>query len=259
MQPDQFIMDIFEGALTAKIKTFVSEVLSMKLKWARGNSHGWTRKDIVYEISSLYTNIHSDGTWARELDETDQIIALTTQIDTLQKEVKRATVALATSTQENSTPSESDPNKRIKTSPADKNSPSTQPGGDNNFGANQPYTVKPWKLGFEGNVIQKDGTTFYWCTKDHWSNKVKYNGMYYTQHTNGHDIWRKQIDAKQKHRLEGTDANKDSTTPKADEAQQKKLSLIGESLRAALCTQAGLSSDVSDRLWKEACDDTGYQ
>ena len=68
---DQFIMDIFDGALTAKVKTFVTEVSSMKLRWARGNSHGWTRKDIVYEISSLYTNIHSDGSWARELDETD--------------------------------------------------------------------------------------------------------------------------------------------------------------------------------------------
>ena len=40
-----------------------------------------------------------------------------------------------------------------------------------------------------------------------------------------------------------------STAPNAD---AKKLAL-SESLRTAMCTQAGLSSDVSDRLWSDAC------
>ena len=140
----------------------------MKLKWARGNPIGWTMKEIVHKISSLYTNLDSDGTWARELDETDQIVALTPQVMTMQKELERTTVALATSMEGKSTPA---------SSPADQNKPSAQSGGDNNHGANQPYTVKPWKLEFQGNVFVKEGTTFYWCTKDHWSNKVKYNGM----------------------------------------------------------------------------------
>ena len=165
---DQYIIDVFDGALTAKCKTFLSEVSSMKLKWARGNPIGWTMKEIVHKISSLYTNLDSDGTWARELDETDQIVALTPQVMTMQKELERTTVALATSMEGKSTPA---------SSPADQNKPSAQSGGNNNHGANQPYTVKPWKLEFQGNVFVKEGTTFYWCTKDHWSNKVKYNGM----------------------------------------------------------------------------------
>ena len=112
------------------------------------------------------------------------------------------------------------------------------------------------------------GTTYHWCTGDHWSGGVKHNGMYANHPTSEHDNWRIETDAKRETKygnkrsdtsgptvLPGTTTSSDTPTVVSD-ASQKKLAL-SESLRTALCTQAGMSSDLADRIWTEACRDSG--
>ena len=41
-----------------------------------------------------------------------------------------------------------------------------------------------------------------------------------------------------------------------NDAKTKKLAL-SESLRTALCTQAGMSDEAADRIWEEACRESG--
>ena len=84
----------------------------------------------------------------------------------------------------------------------------------------------------------------------------------YAKHDNaGHDAWRKNIDDKRDKAKAtastGTSSTTASTTASA-KANNKKLAL-SESLRTALCTQAGLSANAADRIWKEAYRDSGNE
>ena len=90
----------------------------------------------------------------------------------------------------------------------------------------------------------------------------------YAKHDNaGHDAWNKDIDDKREanHRAKkgagggtntpGTSTPASAVTPMMI-SSTKKLAL-SESLCTALCTQTGLSADVADRIWAEACRDSG--
>ncbi len=90
-----FINDYFTACLTVPVKSFASEVNSMKHKWQLG-----MHMDMEYvrtTICQLYINLEEDKIWARELAEVSQIIALTTKIDSLESKLQ-STIALATST-----------------------------------------------------------------------------------------------------------------------------------------------------------------
>ena len=91
--------------------------------------------------------------------------------------------------------------------------------------------------------------------KDHYSGGVVHNGMYTRHKTYEHDAWRKDFDEK-KANGKTYKANTSATPSTAQNADAKKLTLI-ESLRTAMCTQAGLSSEVTDRLWSYACMESG--
>ena len=103
----------------------------------------------------------------------------------------------------------------------------------------------------------KDGKEWHWCMKDHYHDGAVKNGMYAPHKTSEHDAWRKAHDEKQgrKHNSYKKDDATPSTAPSAD---AKKLAL-SESLRTALCTQAGLSTQEAARLWNDACKDSGNE
>ena len=85
----------------------------------------------------------------------------------------------------------------------------------------------------------------------HYSGGVVHNGMYARHKTYEHDAWRKDFDEK-KANGKTSKANPSATSNTAQNADAKVLAL-SESLRTAVCTQAGLSSEVADRLWSNAC------
>mmetsp|Transcript_15029 Transcript_15029/g.27316 ORF Transcript_15029/g.27316 Transcript_15029/m.27316 type:complete len:139 (-) Transcript_15029:488-904(-) len=128
----------------------------MKQDWNLGDSPDLTREKIALKITQLYVNIRDDGTWKQELAQTDQIIAIATQVAEMKRELASTSIALATATSAGNT----------------NDSTSGVASGK------QPYTVKPFCLEFKGESIVVGGTTYYWCTCDHWSNMAKYNGMY---------------------------------------------------------------------------------
>ena len=97
-----------------------------------------------------------DGTWKKDNDCEDQIIALTTCLDKAEteRELKNAKVtALATTAAAAAAPLDNVP----------------EPG------TRKPYAVAAcWLMLIKGeDIVIKDRTTFHWCTKDHWSDDKK--------------------------------------------------------------------------------------
>ena len=75
--------------------------------------------------------------------------------------------------------------------------------------------------------------------------------MYACHKTYEHDAWQKYFDEK-KANGNTFKANPSATSNTVQNADAKKLALR-ESLRTAMCTQAGLSSEVADCLWSNSC------
>ena len=165
-------------------------------------------------------------------------MALTTLVSQMKASIAKNTIALTTQT---SRP------------PVDSANPRT--GNRNN--RNTPYTVAAWRLEKKGESQTKDEIEWHWCTKDHYSGGVVHNGMYARHKTYEHDAWRKYFDEK-KANGKRFKSNPIATSNTAQNADAKILAL-SESLRTAMCTQAGLSSEVADRLWSDACRESGNE
>jgi len=84
---DQFILDVFAGCEQVKCKTFKDEMTRMKNRWLLNNPDNWSCSYITTTMLMHYTNMNAPGvdTWAKESAETNQIIALTTRIQELEK------------------------------------------------------------------------------------------------------------------------------------------------------------------------------
>ena len=78
-----------------------------------------------------------------------------------------------------------------------------------------------------------------------------HNSMYARHKTYEHDTWRKYFD-ENKANGKTSKANPSATSNTAQNADAKVLAL-SESLCTAMCTQAGLSSELADCLWSDAC------
>ena len=139
------------------------------------------------------------------------------------------------------------------------------------------YTVKPWRLEYNGESFKVNGEIWHFCRKDHWSNGTKYNGMYCKHTTEGHDEWRRDFDAGKA--AKGKSNNHQSPIvevvepPKVDGSivpdkkqdgstlpeQNKKKLALSDNIQAALATQVGMTPDHWKSVWDEACEETGNQ
>jgi hypothetical protein len=133
-------------------------------------------------------------------------------------------------------------------------------------GTNPVYTFELWRLKkvdnkAEYSMIERDGKTWYWCDMHQYNNKgVVTQGMY-VFHKPGaeHDAWCAKKDCFKK----GGPKDYTVTTPKVStpasgltDPLAAKLSL-SKSLQAALVTTAGLSVDQFQKIWVEACNESG--
>ena len=192
----------------------------------------------------MYINFEADGTWAKELAEISQIIALSTQVEQLSSKLER-TIALATST-----------------SNSGNQNNLAQKGGKSKNG---PYTVASWRLVHEGDKkTGPDGKDYYWCKDEHWSGGVAHHGMYCRHEPGKHAEWRKEMDELQeKNKKRRSQFDKDTSSSATDasktvvnDATKKKLAL-SDKLRTVLTTQAGLSQEAFNRIWEESNRDSG--
>ena len=62
---NQFLMDIYQGALKAKCKTFTIDVQSMKQKWLLGTLPNPGLTDTTHAVTQIYSNLFEDGTWKK--------------------------------------------------------------------------------------------------------------------------------------------------------------------------------------------------
>ena len=200
----------------------------MKQKWLLG----------TYANTQIYSNLVEDGTWKKEFTDTDQIVALTTLVSQMKFSIAKNNIALTTQTDK---------------PPVDSANPRTR----NRKNRNTPYTFASWRLDKKGESQTKDGIEWHWCTKDHYSGGIVHTGMYARHKTYENDAWQKYFDEK---KANGNiyKANPSTTPSTAPNADAKKL-VLSESLLIEMCTQAGLSSEVSDRLWSDACRESGNE
>ena len=76
-----------------------------------------------------------------------------------------------------------------------------KPGGPNTG----VHTLTPWRLTYTDRTVQKNSQTYHWCTKDHWSGGIVYNGMYSLHTTEEYDKWCAKEDKKKEGRLQTRD------------------------------------------------------
>jgi hypothetical protein len=226
----QYIMDYLDASLIVEVKSFKAEVNIIHNRYLRGNPDGWNASYIAGEIIKTYNNMFEDGTWNREIGEKDQIIALTTK---LQAKFDKQVASFATQA-------------TIKENPKDP-----APKTDTRRSKKEPYTVEAWCMIKKEDTVSVKGKNYFWCTGDHWSGGEKHNGMYADHKTCDHDIWRKTVDDRRAARNPGKSSNDTSAPASTPTNPDMKLSL-NYKLRNAFCTQAGLSAEAVDRIWKDA-------
>ena len=62
---NQFLMDIYQGAIEAKYKTLTTEVKSMKQKWLLVTLPNPGLIDTTHTVTQIYSNLVEDGTWKK--------------------------------------------------------------------------------------------------------------------------------------------------------------------------------------------------
>ena len=218
-----FINDYFNGALSTPVKSFKTDVTSMKQRWQLGSP--MTMNFVRTTICQMYMNFNADENdiWATELAEVNQIIALATKLEDLEFQLKKTTVALATATTD---------------------------GGRRSQRQRQNSGKNSWMITKEGNTKEMYGKTYTWCDEDHWFNGEKVNGIYHTHTKGDHVAWKKRSDEAYANRKKNNQTTGSDTA--VNDATKKKLSL-SEKLRTAMTTQAGLSQEAFTRIWAE-CD-----
>jgi hypothetical protein len=217
---------------------FKSEFTSLKRQWQM-DKENVTLESLMADASSYYTNLVASGNWKLEINKHAQIIALTTQILELKSEISQ-----------------------VKTS--------TKPSGDTGkVLCNKNDNFQRWHLtkidnGNKFNMLDKDGTKYYWCDKYKHPNSEQ-SGMYVFHKPTDHDEWkkkkdffnsRKKGDGKPNTTNEKPSAGPPSTTPAASAASASKLS-FAKSFQEALITTAGLSEDQFNKIWADACNALG--
>jgi hypothetical protein len=205
-----------------------------------------TSDSLIDDASAYFVNLKNTGNWKTEISRNTQIIALTTQISALETKVSKLSHVKAPTGH------------------------SATPGGGTGTAGNARtgnYTFKLWRLKkvdskAEHSMIKRDGKTWYWCDNHTYNNKgIVTQGMY-VFHKPGaeHDAWRAKKDRFKKG---GPKEHTVTTTPKvptpatgSTDSSAAKLSL-SKSLQAALVTTAGLSADQFQKIWSDACNESG--
>jgi len=190
-----------------------------------------TMSSVRLTVCQMYTNLTSDdhNTWATELAEVNQIIALTTKIENIESKLRASTVALATSTA----------NEAIN-------------GSNRRSQRDKKPSKWDWMLKKEGAEKVVDGVKYSWCEEDHWHKGVKVNGKYHAHAHGDHAGWRKKRDE------EFAARKKTGSETVVNDETKKKLSL-SEKLRTAMTTQAGLSNEAFTRIWAECEKDSSKE
>ena len=211
----QFIRDIFGQLKTAPNDSFTQEYSRMESKWLTGKETV-TPLSLIRDSTAHYIQLDKDGDWGGKLSASDQIVLLTTKLNAQESEIK----ALQSN-----------------------NSNPRQPRTTQNGTGKQPYTVKAWRLEDKGPVLFHGGKMWYRCMGNHWSDGVKYNGMYCDHKTEDHDQWRAGMD---KYRAAMKESEKSSSSESNQSSDKSSSSGIAANATSTSTSDAKTSTSTSD-------------
>jgi hypothetical protein len=194
---------------------------------------------LMDEATLFYTNLKEAGNWKPEHGEKEQIIAiaLSTHLKQLTEQLNSMKAGKSTGSTE------------VKKEPS-------------NNGRFEEWRLIKVDNKAEHNMIEHNGKKWYWCDKHYRNNKKC--GMYCT-HTpgEGHMKWQEKKSSWKKSAKADTAATTSAApdTPKANvsstvPSSDSKLAL-SKSLQAALLTTAGLTQDQFQKIWDDACNESG--
>ena len=169
----------------------------------------------------------------KSFDQKDQIIALTTKIATLEKQVS-------------STPA----------APTAAHQPSGGPKRDTD--KKEGFTpVEAWRADFKGIKTVHEGKTWHWCTKGHKLHGKETSGLYVTHVEADHDFWKKynNVWGKEKSNMmdEYLEAKKRKRAAEEDGGQTastttSKRMVMDPKMKEAFCTQSGMSESQVEAI-----------
>jgi hypothetical protein len=161
---DAFVCDIFAQLKNEMLPhNFKTESTSLERQWQM-DKENVSSQLLMDDASTYYTNLVASGYWKTQVSKHAQIIAFTTQILELKKEVSQLN-ALATS---------------ITPAPAINTS--------GPFGKFEQWRLFKVNNNEEFNKIKRDGKTFYWCNKHKYPTSET-SGIYVFYKPTEHDAW----------------------------------------------------------------------
>ena len=107
--------------------------------------------------------------------------------------------------------------------------------------------------------------TYYWCEGGHWSDGIKYNGMYCLHKTENHDKWRAEEDKRKEERRKAMSdpvppTNNSKGKNKEEEGDKKRRRLIlDDSIKSVLVTNCGYTPVECDNFVNEVHKDTEWR
>ena len=142
-----------------------AHITNMEPEWINGEIQ-LTLEELIIKATSRYSQLDGEDKWVDAISQNEQVDLLTTKVEQQTAEIKQQTAELAA----------------LKTQIADAKPPANpKPPTPNGFDANGKrsfYSVKPWRLEDKGPIIFHNGRIWYRCMGDHYSDGVKYSGMY---------------------------------------------------------------------------------
>ena len=171
-------------------------------------------RDVIDTAQIKYNSMDSVNLWDPVDPRDAKLLALTTQVETLQKANQ------GTST-------------------------SIRKGG----GADDPTRVggvAKWRtIKNKGETCEWNGTTWYWCTK-HVHPTGKFNGLYCTHKPEEHDEWKASWKAKKPWK-----PSNERPAAESNEAKKAKTLSVSQKLKSVLCTKLMLTNEDAEEICKE--------
>ena len=227
LKDDKLLTELFRAAEATTNEAFALDVRTAKNAWITGKQTD--KISIINELNVLYRNMVAEGSWKKTSTADSKIIALTTQVANLKKQL-----------------GETPPKNGGKGK--DAKSSAKKPGGKNGDGKNWRYTKV-------GDTIKcpETGATLKWCPHHG-------TGAYMPSNHN-HKEWaenkrKRQEQYEQKRdakrvRFEGDKAPKSDSEKRSDEKHPSKLQLIS-ALRQSLVTQCSMTPTEADSILSQA-------
>jgi hypothetical protein len=213
---EDFVLDLFNALGSGKNDVFCDFIQRKKDEWDTGVDI--EADQLIKDALAKYNNMVTQKTWNSKESKDSKIIALTTQVQALEK--------------------------RLEDKSSHSSSSSKKSTGDKSEKAafSTKYKVAEWRLKKTfGDTVDKDGKTFHWCSKQHQDGK----GMYVTHKEEDHTAWKEKKDQWK--------ANKSSKGGNSNsKAQEKNKSMtLSDGLKAAMVSKFKCSAADAEKLYAD--------